>query len=115
MNIVGKFVIFVEDKQTSKGKIKTFNTSISHKNEDGSYTNARMEVRFAKENFPLERINKLVSTKCYTFEVIEAWLDCRAFQTKDGKDAREIFLSIKQANPVESKDVVHAHDVRADF
>ena len=114
MNITGKFVIFVEDKETSKGKIKVFSTTISRKDEAGNYTNASMEVRFAKENFPYERLNKMDSKYAYTYEVKEAWLDCRAFETKEGKQAREIFILIKDAKPLEKKEIVRK-DIRADF
>ncbi len=114
MNVTGKIVVFVEDKKTSKGTIKEFSTSIGRKEENGSYTNASIGVRFTKENFPLERLNKLVANKCYTFELEEAWLDCRAFKTKEGKEAREIFISVKAAKPLESKEIVRK-DVRADL
>ena len=106
MNITGKFVIFVEDKETQKGKIKVFSTSISRKTEDGKYVNASMEVRFTKDNFPFERLNKMESKYCYSYDVKEAWLDCRAFTTKDGKQGREIYLSIKDAKPLERKEIV---------
>lgn len=114
MNITGKFVIFVKDKETSKGKIKTFSTTISRKEENGSYVNASMEVRFAKENFPYERLNKMESKYAYSYDVKEAWLDCRAFETKDGKQAREIFILIKTAKPLEKKEIVRK-DARADL
>lgn len=114
MNITGKFVVFVEDKQTSKGIVKVFSTSVSRKEADGKYINASIGVRFQKENFPNERLAKLDQHKCYTFDVKEAWLDCRAFTRKDGTAGREIFISIKSADPVDSKEVIHK-DVRADI
>lgn len=114
MDLTGRITIFVEDKKTDKGTIKVFSTSVSRKNEDGSYTNASIGVRFTKDNFPLERLNKLQANKCYVFDLEEAWLDCRAYPTKDGKSGREIFISIKSAKPVESKEVVHK-DARADL
>lgn len=111
MNITGKIIVFVEDKVVGKNTIKVFSTSVGKKNEDGSYTNASIGVRFTKENFPLERLNKFQANKCYSFELEEAWLDCRAFQTKDGKDAREIYITIKSAKPLEAKDIVRK-DIR---
>lgn len=114
MNITGRIVVFVEDKKTDKGTIKVFSTSVGRKNEDGSYTNATMGVRFTKDNFPLERLNKLQANKAYTFDLEEAWLDCRAYEKKDGKSGREIYISIKSAKPVESKEIVRK-DLRANL
>lgn len=114
MKLTGKFIIFVEDKQTDKGVIKVFSTSIGHKSEDGSYVNGTIGVRFGKTNFPNERLNKMEQSKCYTFDVTNGWLDVRGYTTKDGKAGREIFIHIEEAKPVESKEVVRK-DVRADL
>ena len=114
MNITGRITVFVEDKKTDKGMIKVFSTSVGRKNEDGSYTNASIGVRFTKDNFPNERLNKLAANKCYVFDLVEAWLDCRAYEKKDGKSGREIFISIKDAKPVESREIVRK-DLRAEL
>lgn len=114
MKLTGKFVIFVEDKKVNDGTIKLFSTSISKKQDNGSYVNATINVRFGKTNFPNERLAKLEHTKCYTFNVTNAWLDVRAYTTKDGKAGREIFIHIEEAEPVESKEVIRK-DIRADL
>lgn len=112
MKLTGKFIIFVEDKHVKDGVIKVFSTSVSKKQENGSYVNATIGVRFGKTNFPNERLEKLQMNKCYTFDVTNAWLDVRAYTTKDGKAGREIFIHIEEATPVESKEVIHK-DIRA--
>ena len=60
MQISGKLLVFVEDKKGKENKpFKTFSTSISNKNLDGSYLNKSLEVRFNTENIPQEALNKM--------------------------------------------------------
>ena len=56
MTISGKFNVFVEDKKgQEKSLFKTFSTTISTKQQDGSYLNKSIEVVLDKEEFPAER------------------------------------------------------------
>lgn len=97
MVITGKFNVFVEDKKgQEKSYFKTFSTTISTKQADGSYLNKSIEVRLDKESFPSERVAKFDSRYMYEFEVSEAWLGVRSY-TKDDNEVRILYLYINQA------------------
>ena len=59
-----------------------YSTTVSHKNVDGVYENAFINVNFKK--------NVEVSNK-QLINIKEAWLDF--FQTKDGRDVFTIFIN----------------------
>lgn len=95
MNLTGLTTIFVKDILTERGPFRVYSTTISHKDEDGKYTNATIKVRFAKD---LEDgLKTLKPDYCYQMELKSAWLDCRAYTNKEEKDSREIFIFINSA------------------
>ena len=97
MNISGKFNIFVEDKKGQENSLfKTFSTTISTKQQDESYINKSLEVRFDKEQFPPEVIAQMDSRYMYELDVQESWLGVRSYE-KDGNDVKVIYLYIKAA------------------
>lgn len=98
--------VFVEDKKTKEGKPwKSFTTSFSSKNEDGTYVNKSMEVRFNKENIPESKTNKMESTKVYTLEVENAWIGVRGYVNEKGEERKVFYLYIDKAKVKESKDI----------
>ena len=106
MNVSGKLTLFIQEKKTSEGKIfHTYSTSVGSKQEDGSYLNATMEVGFNKERFPLSKLEKLDSAKAYILEIKDSWLSVRKFTTKEGKEARVIYLFINDAEIKDSKEI----------
>lgn len=97
MNINGKITLFVKEVKGKDGKsFKTYSGSIGSKQEDESYVNASIEIKFDKENFPFEKLDKLNPTKAYTLNIEEGWLGARAYQS-DGKDRRVIYIFVKKA------------------
>ena len=109
MKISERVQVFVEDKKTKEGKpFKTFRTSFSTKNEDGSYTNKSMEVRFNHENIPEAKLNKMLSTKVYTLEVENGWIGVRSYKNEEDEERRVFYLYIDKANVKESKDIQQA-------
>lgn len=101
MNINGKITLFVKriEKNVGQPNYKGFNVysgSIGSKQEDESYVNASIEIKFDKENFPFEKLDKLNPTKAYTLNIEEGWLGARAYQS-DGKDRRVIYIFVKKA------------------
>lgn len=96
MLISGKFNVFVEDKKGQENSLfKTFSTTISTKQQDGSYLNKSIEVRFDKENFTSEQLAKLDCHFMYEIEVSEAWLGVRSY-TKDENEIKVLYLYISQ-------------------
>ena len=106
MKISETIRVFVENKQTKEGKpFKTFSTSFSTKNEDGSYINKSMEVRFNKENIPESATAKLLETKVYTLDVENAWLGVRSYKNADNEEVKVFYLYIDKATIKEAKDI----------
>lgn len=106
MNISGKFNIFVEDKKGQENTLfKTFSTTISSKQQDETYTNKSLEVRFDKEQFPSEVIANFDSRYMYELEVQEAWLSVRSYE-KDDNEVRVIYLYIKAAKCKSKKKII---------
>lgn len=113
MTISGKFNVFVEDKKgQEKSLFKTFSTTISTKQQDGSYLNKSIEVVLDKEEFPAERKAKFDSKFMYEFEVSEAWLGVRSY-TKDENEVRILYLYINKAE-VKSKKKINKSSNPAD-
>lgn len=110
MLISGKLLVFVEDKKGKENKpFKTFSTSISNKNLDGSYINKSLEVRFNTENIPQEKLNKMTSDKCYTLEVEEGWLSVRAYKNEADEERKVFYIyvdkaTVKEAKPITKKE-----------
>ena len=105
MNITGKINIFVEKMQGKEGAWNKFTGTISHKNEDGTYINASIRVEFNKANFAKGVLDNLDENKTYQIEVLEGWLDCKAYMTKEEKQGREIFLRVNKAKHVKVSDI----------
>ena len=109
MQISGKLLVFVEDKKGKENKpFKTFSTSISNKNADGSYLNKSLEVRFNTENIPQKSLDKMTSDKCYTLEVEDGWLSVRAYKNDQDEERKVFYLyvdkaTVKEAKPVSKK------------
>lgn len=104
MDVKGKITVFVKRKEVEGvGTITEYNTTVGYKDENGKYINAYLPVRFTKENFPAEKIDKLEENTAYTFKLDVAFLSCRAFQRKDGTDGREIYLQVVTAELVDAK------------
>ena len=113
MTISGKFNVFVEDKKgQEKSLFKTFSTTISTKQQDGSYLNKSLEVVLDKEEFPAERKAKFDKNYMYELEVSEAWLGVRSY-TKDENEVRILYLYINKAE-VKSKKKINKSSNPAD-
>ena len=106
MKISERVQVFVEEAKTKEGKpFKKFRTSFSTKNEDGTYTNKSMEVRFNRENIPEAKTNKMLSTKVYTLEVENGWIGVRSYKNEENEERRVFYLYIDKANVKEAKDI----------
>ena len=115
MLVSGKFNVFVEDKKgQEKSLFKTFSTTISSKQQDGSYLNKSLEVRFDKENFSSEQIAKFDSHYMYEIEVSEAWLGVRSY-TKDENEVRILYLFISKAKCLSKKKINKQSDPANDL
>lgn len=106
MDIKGKINLFVEVKKLKDEKsIKVFTGNIGHKNEDGSYTNASIGIRFSKDNFPYEKLNQLEEKYCYVLDVTKGFLSVRGYVTKEGKAGREIYLEVLEGTILDKKEI----------
>lgn len=102
MKITGKTTLFVEHHEGAK-PFDTYSTTVSHKNEDGSYLNANLEVRFTQAFLTEEKRKALKPNVAYQLEVKDGWLDVRSFTTKDGTIARVLMLVVNDATVLSKK------------
>ena len=74
MNVSGKISVFVEKKEGKNGnQYQTYSGSISHKHEDGTYTNAKIEIEFDSK-FPYnDKLTQLKEKTAYQMEIKEGW------------------------------------------
>lgn len=105
MKITGKTTLFVKLNEWEGKKFKTFSTSISHKNEDGSYLNANVEVQFTKAFLTAEKEAYLKEGTAYQLDITDGWLDVRSFTTKDGQLARVLVIKVNEATMLDEKKV----------
>lgn len=83
MELTGQIKIFINEKTNDKGELfRTYSTSVGNKDQEGNYYNAYLNVRFAKDNFPEEKLLKMDKSKYYDLEIEEGFLS--AEKGKDG-------------------------------
>ena len=105
MKISERITLFVQDKKGKEGQpFKTFSTTVSSRRGE-EYLNKTLEVRFNTENIPLEKLNKLSSSKCYTLEIEEGWLGVREYEVENGETRRVLYLYVDKATVKDSKPV----------
>lgn len=104
MNVSGKITMFVEFKEGQSGKYQKFNGSISHKHEDGTYTNAKIELVFDKDFKAKDKLKELKEKTAYQLDIKEGWLDANAWEY-EGKMQYRILIHIKDATIVSAKEV----------
>ena len=108
MNVTGKITMFVENKEGQKGKYNIYVGSISHKHQDNTYTNARIEMEF-DNNFPAkDKLSLLKSGIAYTLDIKEGWLDSKCWEY-EGKKQYRILIHIKDATILDSKEIVKSN------
>ena len=96
MNITNeKITIFTEGHGEGDKAFLGFTTTISHKNEDNTYLNYSIEVRFVGDMYA--KGQKLAPDFAYKLNVEQGWLDVRAYQDKEGKIQKRLYLAIAKA------------------
>ena len=98
MNINGKIKIFTKGVNVGDNKFLAFTTSISHKEEDDTYLNASLEVRFVGDMYA--KAQKLAPDFAYDIGVNEGWLDVLSYQDKEGQLQKKIYVAIKDAQTI---------------
>ena len=101
MKISGLTTLFVEKRQGNN----FFSTTISRKAEDGTYKNCSMDVRFSKEKFPQESLDKLEETKAYKLNIQDGFLSVRTYKDKEGKEKRVIYIQVEDGKLEGSQDI----------
>lgn len=105
MTITGKTKLFVKPIKGADGNLAfAYQTSIGRKGEDGSYANISLDVYFAKENFPKEKLAKLDSKYAYDLEIEDAFLSVRTWE-KDGEIRRAPCIQVLKAKITGKKEV----------
>ena len=83
MDISGKINVF--PREVGQDKIKIFETSISHKDEEGNYVDSyTLRLNFPKEALTDEQKAKFNPDKYYKMQ-IEGFLSTRGWDDKEGK------------------------------
>ena len=106
MKVSGQITLFVKEQKGEKGPFKTFSTTIGHK-QDGVFINATMNVKFSKDLE--EGLKQFKVNYCYTLDIKEGWLDCKPYTNKEGKQQREIYVFIAEAE-VKSKKKIESNE-----
>ena len=104
MNVSGKITMFVEFKEGQNGSYQKFSGSISHKHEDNTYTNCKIELVFDKDFKAKDKLKELKAKTAYQLDVKEGWLDANAWEY-EGKMQYRILIHIKDATIVSTKEV----------
>jgi hypothetical protein len=101
MKVTGLTTLFVEERMGNN----FFSTTISRKAEDGTYKNCSLDVRFNKEKFPKESLDKLEEDKAYKLNVLDGFLSVRTYKDKEGKEHRIIYLQVEDGKLEGSKEI----------
>lgn len=105
MELTGKTYLFVKQNDYQGGKFNSYSTTISHKNEDGTYINSSIEVRFTKEFMTPDKEAKMHSSECYEMDIKKAWLDTRTYTDKEGKVKHSIYIKVADAKVLSVKKI----------
>lgn len=100
MNLTGKIWLFVQPHE----KFNTYSGTISHKNEDNSYTRKTIELSFIKELD--EKLRNLDPKFAYEVEILKSFLDVRKYNDKNGKEQRVLLIKIQEAKFLNKKEIV---------
>lgn len=105
MNITGKTKLFIKPVKGADGNIAfAYQTSVGRKSEDGNYVNISLDVYFAKENFPKEKLAKLDSKYAYDLEIEDGFLSVRTWE-KDGEIRRAPCVQVLKAKITGKKEI----------
>ena len=107
MELKGKITIFPEmkEKENDKGEVESFivcRGTISSKNESGAYVNKSVNVRFAGDKFPKEKVNRLDPEKCYSLELEKGFLAVSEITNSHGT-RRELEIVVLEGKLTGSK------------
>ena len=115
MKITGKIILFPErrvvDKSTKEERVFVKGSLSSKDKDKETYIHKSVDVVLDPKKFPLEKVNQLDTNLCYTLEVEDGFIGIKAFQTKDGKEARDIYLVVTEGKLIDSKEYVKATPV----
>jgi len=99
MELTGKINLFV----LRNANYTNYVGSISRKEQDGTYKNARIEVRFVGEKFSKDKLDKLKENTCYKVEVSKGFLSFDMWE-KDGKVNYKNVIVITDAKILNAKE-----------
>lgn len=99
MKTTGDIIVFVNSFEYTNEKGITmygnrYNTTISNKQEDGSYINASMEVKFSNDIVKNECLADYEDGTALDVELTDSWLSCRAYTDKEGNERKVIYLFV---------------------
>ena len=107
MNVLGKITMFVEKREGKNGNNwQSYSGSISHKNQDGTYINAKIDIEFDNGFSNKEKLTQLKEKTAYQMDVKEGWLDAKCWEY-EGKKQYRIILHIKEAVLLSAKEVAN--------
>ena len=95
MNVIGKLIVFV--KEIGKDKIKIFETSFNHKDEDGNYIDSvTVQVAFSKEILSDAQKTHFKTGYAYPLEIIEGFVTTRGYENRSGFRKSELMIMIQK-------------------
>ena len=110
MNIIGKMSVFpikfkYRDNQNGLEREGVrFETSISHKNEDGTYSKGfTIRVEFTKDCMTFEQAKAFKDDEVYLIEVEEGWIDVREYVNKEGQAKTGLVYRVNKAKTISHK------------
>lgn len=107
MDISGIINLFVKNYTGKDGKsFKLFSGSLGKKNEDGTYSNARVGVRFSKKFGKSDALDKLEENRVYKMDVTDGFLSFDTYEENDKQQTRFVIVvdaaTLESSSPIKS-------------
>ena len=105
MELKGKINLFINAHKRADGTtFNTYSCSIGGKNQDGTYTNLSLEVKFDGKEFTEEKLAKLSPDNYYVIEVQSGFLSVRTWADKSGEVRKAPCVVILKGKVLEKKE-----------
>lgn len=92
VKVTGKAMIFANEVEGRNGTFTKYMSSIGKKNDDGSYSNASIEVRFKKDEVPA--FTDREHPDRVKIEIEDGFLTFREFKRSDGSKGKAFYIMV---------------------
>lgn len=108
MNVTGKINFFVKKLEGKEKETFTFyDGSLGKKNEDGSYQNARIGIKFSPKFEKKDALEKLVEGRAYVLDISDGFLTFDMYEKNEVKVTKFVVVvnaaTLVSSSPVKAK------------